>query len=158
RGQNQIKNLAKNRFLISSRPHGYRSCPVSGAPGVELQPVNHHQVRQFVQNWYRPNETSAARKPDHERETRTRLDAEDLLRRFDNSQSLADLAVNPLLLTMIATVHRFRSSLPGRRVELYAEICEVFLGKRRQAQGIETDLTPAQKQRVLQPMAYHLMC
>ena len=66
-------------------------------------------------------------------------------------------AVNPLLLTMIATVHRYRSSLPGRRVELYAEICEVFLGKRQQAKGLELELTPAQKQRVLQPLAWFMM-
>src|SRR6185312_11983920 len=91
-------------------------------------------------------------------EMKARDGAEDLLQRLAHSQKLTDLAVNPLLLTMIATVHRFRSSLPGRRVELYAEICEVFLGKRQQARGVVTDLTPAQKQRVLQPLAYHLMC
>jgi hypothetical protein len=59
---------------------------------------------------------------------------------------------------MIATVHRYRSSLPGRRVELYAEISEVFLGKRQQARGLVIDLTPIQKQRVLQPLAYYMMC
>jgi predicted NACHT family NTPase len=58
---------------------------------------------------------------------------------------------------MIATVHRYRSSLPGRRVELYAEICEVFLGKRQQSRGLALDLTPSQKQTVLQPLAYRLM-
>src|SRR5207247_2617488 len=47
--------------------------------------------------------------------------------------------------------------LPGRRVELYAEICDVFLGKRQMARGMALDLTPAQKQGVLQPLAHHLM-
>jgi hypothetical protein len=42
-------------------------------------------------------------------------------------------------------------------LELYAEICEVFLGKRQQARGLELDMTPAQKQRVLQPLAYAMM-
>jgi hypothetical protein len=67
------------------------------------------------------------------------------------------MAVNPLLLTMIATVHRYRSTLPRQRVELYAEICEVFLGKRQQAKGIAGSLTPTQKQRVLQPLAFYMM-
>jgi hypothetical protein len=58
---------------------------------------------------------------------------------------------------MIATVHRYRSSLPGRRVELYAEICEVFLGKRQQAKGLSLDLTPSQRQRVLQQLAWYMM-
>jgi predicted NACHT family NTPase len=43
-------------------------------------------------------------------------------------------------------------------VELYAEICEVFLGKRKEAVGLVSDLAPKQKQRVLQPLAYHMMC
>ncbi|MEU7661934.1 hypothetical protein AB0B60_26120, partial [Streptomyces lincolnensis] len=31
---------------------------------------------------------------------------------------------NPLLLTMIANVHRYRGQLPGSRAELYAEMCD----------------------------------
>lgn len=62
---------------------------------------------------------------------------------------------------MIATVHRFKSSLPGKRVELYSEMCDVFLGNRQRAKsGIELgemDLMPAQKRRVLQPLAYAMM-
>ena len=50
-----------------------------------------------------------------------------------------------------------RSSLPGRRVDLYAEICEVFLGKRHEAIGIKQDLSPSQKQQVLQALAAWMM-
>ena len=63
----------------------------------------------------------------------------------------------PLLLTLIATVHRFRGTLPGKRVELYAEICEVFLGKRNEARGVASELSPAQKKLVLQQLAWTLM-
>src|SRR5260370_5926960 len=59
---------------------------------------------------------------------------------------------------MLTTVHRYRSSLPGRRVELYAEICDVFLGKRQQARGLSVDLTPAQKKHVMAPLAHQMMC
>ena len=65
--------------------------------------------------------------------------------------------MNPLLLTMITTVHKERHSLPGRRVELYREICDVFLGKHRASKGLPLDLTPAQKKRVLQPLAWRMM-
>ena len=70
---------------------------------------------------------------------------------------MTDLAVNPLLLTMITLVHKERNSLPGRRVELYSEICEVVLGKRQAAKDLPSDLTPAQKRRVLEPLAWHMM-
>src|SRR5205085_2107446 len=63
-----------------------------------------------------------------------------------------------LLLTLIATVHRYRSKLPGRRVELFSEICDVLLGARQQARGLEIDLAPPQKVRVLRVLAYHMMC
>jgi hypothetical protein len=54
--------------------------------------------------------------------------------------------------------HRYRSQLPGRRVELFAEICDVFLGRRQQAKGLELDLTPAQKVRALRVLAFDMMC
>jgi hypothetical protein len=146
-----------NRFVVTSRPLGYRNNPISGFTVLEVQPFNRQQISRFVHNWYQTNEIHASGKLDLGVEAKAREGAEDLLRRLHASITLMDLAVNPLLLTMIATVHRYRSSLPGRRVELYSEICEVFLGKRQQARGIGADLSPSQKQRVLQPLAYHLM-
>ncbi len=81
----------------------------------------------------------------------------DLIRRIRQTPALTSLAVNPLLLTMISTIHRYRSTLPGKRVELYAEICEVFLGKRQQARDQRIVLRPAQSVSVLQPLAYEMM-
>jgi hypothetical protein len=67
------------------------------------------------------------------------------------------MALNPLLLTMIATVHRFRGALPGRRVELYHEICDVLLGRRQDAKGIVDSMSAMQKKSVLQLLALCLM-
>src|SRR5260221_10090232 len=86
-----------------------------------------------------------------------RAEATALLERLRNTPALFDLTVNPLLLTMIATVHRYGGELPGNRVALYAEICEVFLGKRQLARGQVLELAPAQMQLVLEPLAYHMM-
>src|SRR4051794_31796412 len=105
--ETQMTAFPRNRFLISSRPHGYRACPVSGVSILEIQPFNRDQVRQFVYNWYRSNEIHASGKLDPGVEMKAREGAEDILRRLGNSQTLTDLAVNPLLLTMIATVHRY---------------------------------------------------
>lgn len=88
---------------------------------------------------------------------RAREGAHDLLRRLYRTPALLAFAVNPLLLTMIATVHRYRGSLPGSRVALYGEICEVFLGKRREAFGLVQDVSSAQMQQVLRPLAYYCM-
>jgi hypothetical protein len=156
--EEQSTNHGANRFLISSRPNGYRRTPLSGFTVLRVLPFDIRQVDRFVQNWYLANELAAFQKDDTGVRIEATRGAEDLMRRLRSTPTLLDLAVNPLLLTLIATVHRFRSQLPGRRVELFSEICDVFLGNRQQAKGIELNLTPAQKIRVLRVLAYHMMC
>ena len=155
--EQQMIAYSDNRFLVTSRPHGYQSAPLSGVTVLEVQPFSQKQVERFVHNWYLANEVMASQKDDRDVEIDAKEGAEDLLQRLRNTPTLSELAVNPLLLTMIANVHRYRASLPGERVGLYSEVCEVFLGKRRQSIGISDDLSPAQKQRVLQPLAFHMM-
>lgn len=156
--EQQMARYHGNRFIVTSRPFGYRDNPLRDATVLEVHPFTIEQVERFVHNWYLANEVMSAQRDDPGVRMTAHEGAEDLLWRLRRAHVLLDMSVNPLLLTMIATVHRYRSSLPGRRVELYTEICEVFLGKRQQARGLPSDLTPAQKQRVLQPLAYTMMC
>ncbi len=156
--QQQMVAYANNRFIITSRPFGYRSNPLSGVTVLEVQPFTPKQIEQFVHSWYLANEIMSSQHDDLGVRMRAKDGAEDLLRRLHYTTNLFALAVNPLLLTMIATVHRFHGTLPGKRVALYAEICEVFLGKRQEARGLTLELSPAQKQSVLQPLAYYMMC
>jgi hypothetical protein len=156
--EHQVEFLGANRFVVSSRPNGYRDNPLSGFTVLQVLPFNRDQVERFVRNWYFANEVVAHQKNDPGVRMEANKGAEDLLVRLRRTPTLQDLAVNPLLLTLIATVHRYRSQLPGRRVELFAEICDVFLGKRQLAKGLELDLTPAQKVRVLRVLAYEMMC
>ncbi len=153
----QIESLGGNVFIITSRPHGYTSNPLVGVNLLEVRSFNRSQVKQFVEHWYLANQIMAHHKDDPGVHLEAQKGAADLLRRINNSPEISELAVNPLLLTMIANVHRFRSSLPGRRVELYAEVCDVFLGKRQISNNLELDLTPAQKISILQPLAYKFM-
>jgi predicted NACHT family NTPase len=155
--EDQMVIYAHSRFVITSRPHGYRNNPIEGVTVLEVRPFNQQQIERFVNNWYLANEILSAGKYDRGVLIEAESGAADLLRRLRRTSTLSELAINPLLLTMISTVHRYRSSLPGRRVELYAEVCEVFLGKRQASKGLAQSLTPAQKHRVLQVLAYHLM-
>lgn len=150
-------SYGKNRFLISSRPHGYKTNPLENVTVLLVRSFTTQQVEQFIHNWYLANEIMSAQKDDPGVREDARRGAIDLMDRIRSTSTLSDLAVNPLLLTMITTVHRYRSSLPGRRVELFSEIFEVFLGKRQQARGLEIDMTPAQKIRVLRQLAYSMM-
>ncbi|MCJ8278751.1 MAG: GUN4 domain-containing protein, partial [Rivularia sp. ALOHA_DT_140] len=83
--------------------------------------------------------------------------ANNLNNRIVNSRPLVAMAVNPLLLKMIATVHRRGNVLPGKRVELYKDICQILLEKRQRAKNIPDELTASQKQSVLQELTLKLM-
>lgn len=156
--ERQVEAFGTNKFLVSSRPNGYRENPLTGFTVLRVLPFSTAQVEEFVRNWYLANELAAHQKDDLGVRMEADQGAKDLMSRLRKAPTLQELAVNPLLLTLIATVHRYRSELPGRRVELFAEICDVFLGKRQQARGMELELTPAQKIRVLRVLAYEMMC
>ncbi|MEM7555418.1 MAG: NACHT domain-containing protein [Cyanobacteria bacterium P01_A01_bin.84] len=155
----QIQSYPYARFILTSRPFGYRSAPVEGVDTVlEVQPFNLEQMQKFIYNWYLQSEImSRLGKEDAGVRNTANKKAKDLIKRIKNSSPLAAMALNPLLLTMIATVHCYRDALPEGRVELYREICDVLLGRRRESQGIWDNIRPDQKKAILQVLALGLM-
>ncbi|HEX5731699.1 MAG TPA: NACHT domain-containing protein [Blastocatellia bacterium] len=156
----QLKHYPRSRFVITSRPQGYRGASLNRANIVEVRPFSGEQVARFIKNWYLANEiVSSGNKLDDGVRQRASKDADDLLERLNKpeARALRELTVNPLLLTMITMVHRYRGALPGSRVELYREICEVLFGRWRQSRGIQEKITADQKRTVLMPMAAKMM-
>src|SRR5262249_15844262 len=109
----QMKVYGDCPFIVTSRPHGYRSNPLSGVLHLVFRPFNRQEVELFVNNWYLANEVQFHQKRDAGVEMAAKRGARDLLKRIYDARDIAELAVNPLLLTMIATLHKYRSSLPG---------------------------------------------
>ena len=157
----QIRMFPENVWILSSRPFGYQSAQLKEArTTLGVLSFSLKQMRQFLNRWYLQNEIlRQARKPDPGVKADAKRKADDLINRIQNYPPLAAMALNPLLLTMIATVHDNRGALPGSRVELYDEICDVLLVRRQEAKGLtETlELKAAQKQSVLQTLALDLM-
>jgi len=127
-----------NRYLVTSRPSGY-SGPARLAGGYEIAIVSEldlSAIEQFLFTWnYATHvaivgEDTPAVREQSEREARSLLEA------VQHIKQIRELAVNPLLLTVIALVYRYRASLPERRVELYEEITEILLGTWDEAKGI----------------------
>lgn len=153
----QIRDYPRCPFILTARPLGYRDTPLNRAHHLEVQAFNPEQVRCFIQAWYLEHEIMSTGKNDKGVQQQAQRNTEDLIQRLRGLPALNALTVNPLLLTMITMVHRYRGQLPGRRVELYAEICDVLLGHWRQAIGVQDTLTAAQKRVVLQPLALDMM-
>jgi NACHT domain len=150
-----------NNFVLTSRPQGLPGSLTAHADVFVVRPFTADQVQLFLDRWYLAAERHAtgasggtARRPVRIRshESATRLTA--LLRQHP---ALYGLAVNPLLLTMIATAHRYRGALPGSRADLYGEICQVLLSRRVQAKDLPELLSWPAKQALLGTLAYRMM-
>ena len=145
-------------FIVTSRPHGFQSAPIERVGTVlEVLPFNPQQVEDFICSLYRQNEImrTGRETPAVLREAETLSD--DLITRIQEQPAIAEMGRNPLLVTMIATVHYCGSALPGRRVELYQKICDLLLGARQQAKRMKVPLTGEQNKSVLQVLALSLM-
>jgi hypothetical protein len=83
-----------------------------------IEPFNKEQISQFIHHWYEAREWNP-----RERSERT----ETLEAAIVANERLAQLAVNPLMLSMIAMVHRKLARLPEERAELYRILTESLL-------------------------------
>jgi hypothetical protein len=155
--ERQIMSYPKNDFVVTSRPHGYRTAVIGPADVLQLLPFTDEQVRRFLRGWYLATERHATGTDGPDVEVRAEERAADLLDRLASAPALYDLAVNPLLLTMIALVHRYRSALPAGRADLYGEICQVMLWRRQEAKRLPVDLPGSGKERVLAQVAFTMM-
>lgn len=155
--EHQIRLYPGNDFVITSRPHGYQSATVEQAVVLQARPFTDTQVRQFLHAWYLATMRHATNSPDPDVRLRAAEAAEDLLARLAAAPVLYGLTVNPLLLTMIANVHRYRGALPGSRADLYGEICQVMLWRRQEAKKLVTIVPGAGKERLLGRLAFSMM-
>ncbi|MBM3475676.1 MAG: NACHT domain-containing protein [Armatimonadetes bacterium] len=150
------------RFLVTSRPAGYQAGELRGCRygEAELEPVGDVQREAFVRRWYRAAEQAAGGATADQDAKRG---AEDLLGRIHRTASVRTLATNPLLLSVLCVVHRYRhESLPERRAQLLDECVDVLLHEWRQAQlgdrpELVGELDASGKAALVRPLAWWMM-
>ncbi len=111
----------KCRFILTARPYAW---PGGAEPdrGVHmLADLNDDQIKQFIRAWYAAlvkrkwlNPGEGERKRDDLLQARHRTD-------------LLPLCRNPLLLTLMATLHTNRGRLPDDRADLYNESVDLLM-------------------------------
>jgi NACHT domain len=160
--ERQIAAHAGNHFVVTSRSYGLPGPLTAQADVFVVRPFTAEQVRLFLDRWYLAAERHAtgASGPAARRAVRLRAreSAARLAFLLREHPALQDLAVNPLLLTMIATAHRYRGALPDSRADLYGEICQVLLSRRNQAKDLPELLSWPTKQAILATLGYQMMC
>ncbi len=152
-----------NRYLVTSRIVGYEGASRLGANFglAQVRDFNAEEVRQFVYDWTRAVEVTLAGRESETILRQADQQAEHLVKAIRGNPRVAELAVNPLLLTVIALVHRYRAQLPERRSELYEEAVEVLLGQWDTAKGLDTkislggrELDSGDRRSLLEPVAF----
>lgn len=129
------------RYVVTSRIVGYTDASQlsEGYTSTTVRDFRMDDVRGFLSQWHRlvaigqlgPGETAEAVAASQTRQ---------LLEAIEKNDRVRDLAINPLMLTVIALIHRDRVKLPDRRAELYQEAVDVLLGKWDEARGIQDSL------------------
>jgi hypothetical protein len=156
---NRIANLAAaypgNTVIVSSRIYGYDK-----SFGFDEKDFQHHRIAQlrmpeiesFIRDWY----DARLEHPNQRKEYLASL-----LSILSNDQHAAilSLARNPLLLTIIALVHRIDAVLPDERHVLYQKCTETLLNtwhtwKHHDSDGLHRAKTDRQNLQRMQSIAY----
>jgi len=128
----QKQYIYENSLIVTSRFSGlHRASGLEfrdDIPVFAIQDFDMEDVDSFLQNWYRDVEIAITgeqriQKAVEQGEKRHK----DLMNIIKDHGKLKELAVNPLLLTIIAIVHRTRAVLPRERHKLYEECLKVMI-------------------------------
>ncbi len=148
-----------NQFVITSRIVGYREAPLEadGVFHLTLLDFSKEQISQFAENWCVTYEI--AQSGDTPKATR---DAEGekskLLKAILNNPGVEKLAANPLLLTILALIHRQGTELPNRRAELYELYLTTLIktwNRARSLAGMSVgSMDDKETVKILAPLAY----
>ncbi|MGE5342746.1 MAG: NACHT domain-containing protein [Candidatus Omnitrophota bacterium] len=130
----QRQNIRKNTLLVTSRFSGLqesKGLKFHDAVSVfEIQDFDISDIEKFLENWYRNIEVAISENGDQENAIKQgERQYQDLMHTIKSNsyENLRRLAVNPLLLTIIAIVHRTRAVLPKERHKLYDECLRVMV-------------------------------
>jgi HEAT repeat protein len=154
----------KNRFIVTSRIAGWRGMLSPNFSILTITPFDRPRREEFIRKWYQAAEASAVEvkeSPDQAeiRRRRARERAEDLIRALEGNDRLRWLATNPMLLSVMAMVHRVDVTLPRDRATLYRRFAELLLERWDVGRGIKdqgaTGLTLRQKESLMCQIGYH---
>ncbi|MCK4761084.1 MAG: SUMF1/EgtB/PvdO family nonheme iron enzyme [Candidatus Aminicenantes bacterium] len=155
------KEFVNTPFLITSRFAGYLGDSKLSGSVLELSILDFTpgEVKAFLVRWFETVEVALHPGDSNEERWREkgREEALQLSDDIESSPHIKKLAVNPLMLQIVALIRRDRgTALPQRRVELYNECVNVLLENWNIAKGLSVLLSARESRRLLQPLALWL--
>lgn len=127
---NEIRSLSRiyyeNYFIITCRiaAKEYSYDVFDKFTEVELADFNEQKIERFISQWF---------------DNKKLIKAEEVVQALKNNYRLSQLAVTPLLLTLICLVFEEKCNYPNNRSELYTESLEILLSKWDAKRGIQRE-------------------
>ena len=120
-----------NHFVITSRLTS-QHYDFPGFVSVELDDFNNHQIEAFVQQWFHSN---------HPDSTQGQLKATQFIEEINkpSNQSLRELIVTPILLSLVCSIFLRRTTFPRKRDRVYQAGLDILLENWDLARGIQRD-------------------
>jgi HEAT repeat protein/GTPase SAR1 family protein len=118
--ENFLGQYHQNLAIITSRPAGYKRDFFNSSEfeHYQLQLLDNAKVDEFIDHWY----DSRVRDPAEAQRRK-----ESIKKALNENDRIKLLARNPLLLTIIALIHRYQAVLPRARHKLYEKAVETLL-------------------------------
>lgn len=118
--ENFLGQYHQNLAIITSRPAGYKRDFFNSSEfeHYQLQLLDNAKVDEFIDHWYDSRVRDSA-------EAQRRKDS--IKKALNENDRIKLLARNPLLLTIIALIHRYQAVLPRARHKLYEKAVETLL-------------------------------
>ena len=134
-----------NRFIVTSRIVGYEAGTFNRYAHYTLRDLEDEQIQQFLTNWcpaverYQTMASQGMQPLTAQQEAQAKKAGDEqrarLLEALENYPGIKRLAVNPLMLTILALIQRSGISLPHRRIELYQVITRTLLDNWNKEKG-----------------------
>ncbi len=156
----------QNRYVVTSRIVGYTGGARlgEGYEATTVRDFTDEDIACFVRYWNKAVEMTLAGAATEYALREAERQSKSLIEAIRGNSRVRELAVNPLLLTVIALVHRYRAQLPERRVELYEEALEVLLAQWDAVKGLSAttilqglELDSGDRRGLLEPVALWMM-
>lgn len=149
-----------NRFIVTSRIAGYGAAQLGGdfaGHTLILRDLDYSQIEKFLRRWCLSVENSLMPEmPESQLVIRANLEVDDILKSVSENIGVRRLAANPLMLTILALIHRNGTRLPSRRIELYQLAVKTLLEEWELARGLPAAniVRETEAIRLLAPLAY----
>jgi hypothetical protein len=125
----QEANRQGNIVVLTSRIYGYRAAPLRlDLPHITVLDFRSAEIDMFSRQWCRAMATwDQGTQVTAQSELMAQENERRLLHELHSNPGVESLAVNPLMLTMLALLQRKMVTLPQRRIELYHDYVQALL-------------------------------